>query len=420
MANRGAMLKAEIIVVGSELLSPLKQDTNSIWLTERLEDMGIEVTRKSVVGDDLETLTQTFDSAMGKADLVLSTGGLGPTADDLTRDALAAALGVELELRPEIVEDIRAKFARRGREMAENNSRQALLPVGAESLENPSGTAPGIKVKNGRALIFVLPGPPRELKPMFTRFAEPELKEHTGEFVSHRRKLHVTAMGESDMDAKIAPLYSGKTNPVTTINFTSTDLEIHLTARARTMAEAEALNGDLASQVAGVLGVNCYCDVGRPLEEVCGALLRERGLKIATAESLTGGLVAERLTRVAGASDYVLGGLVVYTNEMKCALLGLDPAWVEAQGAVSQAVAQAMATAVRERTGADLGLSATGFAGPGGGTEEDPVGTVYVGIAGPDRVRTRRLSLPGDRELVRLRASQMLLFLLFKYYLSPT
>ena len=417
MANRGAMLKAEIVVVGSELLSPLKQDTNSIWLTERLEELGIEVTRITVVGDELAALTQTFATALENADLVISTGGLGPTADDLTRDALAGALGLELELRSEIVDDIRQKFERRGRRMSENNTRQAMLPVGAEALENPTGTAPGIRLRRGERQVVVMPGPPRELKPMFSKFIEPGLKAHTGEFVSHRRRLHVTAMGESDMDAKIAPLYSSRSNPVTTINFTATDLEIHLTARATTLKEAEEMNQALAEEIGSALGVNCYSLEGRRLEEVCGQGLLRKGMKVATAESLTGGLVAERLTRVPGSSEYVLGALVTYTDEMKSRLLGLDPGRIQEHGAVSEEVARAMAVAVRERTGADLGLSATGFAGPGGGSERDPVGTVYVGLAGPDKVRTRRLSLPGDRELVRLRASQMPLFLLHKHYL---
>ena len=412
------MLCAELVVVGSELLSPLKADTNSLWLTEQLESLGIEVHSKTVVGDDPKLLTETFAAAIRRADIVLSTGGLGPTADDLTRDAFAKAAGLSLELRKELVDEIRAKFERRGRQMAENNARQAMLPPEALALENPTGTAPGIYLEVDGTQVALLPGPPRELKPMFSDHVQPKLQSKVGEFRTVRRCLHVTAMGESDMDQKIAPLYTATQNPTTTVNFTATDIEIHLTARAKTVAEAEGLNRDMAEKMASALGEKCYTLEGEGLELVCVRRLRERELTVATAESLTGGMVGERLTRVPGSSAVFLGGMVTYTNAMKTSLLGVDPDLLEEFGAVSKETAEAMAQAVQQKTGASFGLATTGVAGPSGGSSENPVGTVYVAIAGPDRVFHRRLSLPGDRQLIRMRAGQGILFLLYKHYLN--
>ncbi|MCA9790643.1 MAG: competence/damage-inducible protein A [Candidatus Eremiobacteraeota bacterium] len=411
-------MKAEILVVGSELLSPLKIDTNSLWLTEQLNELGIEVTCKIVVGDDLGDLTAAFRLALERSGLVLSTGGLGPTLDDLTRDAVSAATGRELVCDESIVDYIRGRFAARGREMADNNRRQAMVPEGAQVMDNPNGTAPGLRLLHNGVKLAVMPGPPREMKAMFTNHVRPWLEESAGALRVMRKVLYVTGMGESDMDALIGPIYSQTDNPSTTINFTATDLEIHLTARGASLEEASARIEELVAQFLPKLGSKCYSTDGRNLEQVVGHELAGRGLTVATAESLTGGLIGERITRVAGSSAYFVGGFTTYTDQMKQQLLGIPADLLDTHGAVSAPVAEAMAARARHLTGADLAVSATGFAGPDGGTPDDPVGTVYIGVAGAQGAKVRRLSLPGDRELVRMRAAQGALFLLRKTLLA--
>ncbi len=407
-------MNAELLIVGSELLSPFKMDTNSLWLTEQLNRLGIEVTAKSVIADNLELLTHAFELALERSQVVISTGGLGPTLDDLTRDALSQATGRELQLRPEIVEWIRQRFAKRGRVMSENNQRQAMIPEGGEILPNPDGTAPGIRLLHQGRKVVLLPGPPRELKPMFSEHVKNWLAGNDDCQKVLRRTLLVTGMGESDLDTLIGPIYSQYENPVTTINFTADSLEIHLMGRGSSEQEAEALIQELVDQIVPKLGSKCYSTQGEPLELVVGRQLAQAGLTVATAESLTGGLIGERLTRAPGASDYFLGGFLTYTDTMKTALLGVDPVLLADHGAVSQPVAEAMAVGARERSGANLTVSATGFAGPDGGTKADPVGTVYIGIASPDGVMARRVPLLGDRNLIRQRASQAALYLLRK------
>lgn len=405
---------AEIIAVGSELLTPLRSDTNGLWLTEQLNRLGIEVAVRSIVGDDLDRLTTAFKDALSRSRVVLSTGGLGPTLDDLTRDALSAATGRPLLMHHAIVERLRERFASRGREMTENNARQGLIPEGAEALPNPDGTAPGIRLVHEGVRVALMPGPPREMRPMFLNHVLPWLKPAAGENTVVRRTLRVTGIGESAMDTLIGPLYSRTDNPTTTINFTAVDLEIHLTARAPTAQEADTLIVNLIAEIAPALGDKLYSTDDEPLEQVVGQRLKARGLTIVTAESLTGGLIAERLTRIPGSSAYVKGALVTYTDEMKAHLLNVPTELLEQHGAVSAPVAEAMAQGARQRTGADLALSATGFAGP----EGERVGTVFIGLSGADGTRVIPFDLLGDRELVRLRASQAALFELLRGSLS--
>jgi len=301
--------------------------------------------------------------------------------------------------------------------MTPNNERQALVPNGATPLPNPNGSAPGLRLDQDGKLIVLLPGPPRENQPMFDTYIMPELEQRSRGVRRATRLLKVTGMGESQLDDKIAPIYQQYTNPTTTILFTDSEVELHLTATAESAARAEALVAELAEKLEEAIGDNCYSTRGERLEEVIGLRLRLKQYTLATAESCTGGLVAERLTRVAGASDSFVGSIVSYTDEMKMNLLDVPAEMLERHGAVSGEVAEAMARGVKQRTGATIGLSVTGIAGPGGGTQAVPVGTVYIGLADDVTSTNRRLILPGDRHLIRWRASTAALEMVRRRYL---
>lgn len=406
------MLTAEIIAVGSELLTPFRMDTNSLWLTDRLNTVGVEVKLKTIVGDDDARLEETVRDALKRSGIVVLTGGLGPTEDDITRKITARALGRRLLLDEKVLDDIKAKFLRWGRKMPEINARQAMLMEGAEVLPNPNGSAPGMYLEHEGRVVVLLPGPPRELKPMFDELVLPKLAERSGGFRVARRVLRVAGLGESAVDERIAPVYMQYKNPQTTILFTSTEIEIHLTAQAKTEAEAELLLDGLAGQIEERLGDSIFAFRGEKMEEVVGLRLAVSGFTVATAESCTGGLVAHRLTEVPGSSKYFMEGVVTYSNEAKTRLLGVPRELIEAHGAVSAEVAEAMAVGVKRRAGTDFGLSVTGIAGPGGGSEEKPVGLVYVALADDAHTEHKRVLLPGDRHLIRSRASQFALDLL--------
>jgi nicotinamide-nucleotide amidase len=411
------MLKAEIIAIGSELLTPLRTDTNSLWLTERLNSVGINVHQKTIVGDEEDRLEEAIRDALRRSDVIISTGGLGPTEDDITRKVFARVTGRQLRLNYEILERIRNRLSSRGYQMTPNNERQALVPHGATPLANPNGTAPGLRMDQDGKLIVLLPGPPRENQPMFDTYVMPELEKLSRGVRISKRLLKVTGMGESQLDDKIAPIYKEYTNPTTTILFTDSEIELHLTATAESSARAEALVAELADKLEDAIGENCYSTRGESLEEVVGLRLRLKQYTLATAESCTGGLVAERITRVPGASDYFNGSVVSYTNDVKMRLLDVPAEMLERHGAVSGEVAEAMARGVKARTGATIGLSITGVAGPGGGTQAVPVGTVYVGLADDVTSTNRRLNLLGDRHLIRWRASTAALEMVRRRYL---
>ena len=411
------MLKAEIIAIGSELLTPYRTDTNSLWLTGRLNSVGIEVKAKTVVGDDEPRLEEAIKDALRRSDAIISTGGLGPTEDDITRKVFARVTARQLMLDYEVLAEIRQRFASRGYQMTANNERQALIPKGATVLPNPNGTAPGIKMTQDGKLIVLLPGPPREMKPMFDDYVIADLEKMSRGIRISTRTLKVTGLGESAMDDLIAPIYRQYSNPTTTVLFTDADLEIHLTAKAETADRAESLADELAEKLADKLGNYLYSANGESMEEVVGRRLELKGYTLATAESCTGGLVAERITRVPGSSRYFLGSVVSYAEEAKTALLGVPGELIDRRGVVSGDVAEAMAWGVRERFGSTIGLSITGIAGPDGGTEETPVGTVYVGIADDVGASHRRMILPGDRHLIRWRASQAALEMVRRRYL---
>lgn len=407
------MLSAEIIAIGSELLTANRTDTNSLWLTDKLNRIGIDVKLKTIVGDDDARLEETIKDAVKRSRVVLTTGGLGPTEDDITRKVVARALGKRLSLDEKVLEEIRERFRSFGiANMPERNSRQAMVVSGAQVLSNPNGSAPGLFLEHEGCAIALMPGPPREMKPMFENHVQERLEKLAGDVRFATRVLRVAGLGESAVDEKIAPIYTKYENPQTTILFNSSEIEIHLRAHGRTEAEAEILLDDLALKIEQELGNSAFSFRGETMEEVVGRRLAMTGFTLAVAESCTGGLIAQRLTSVPGSSKYFTEGVVTYSNESKIRSLGVDKKIIREFGAVSQQVARDMARGVRHRAKTDFGLAVTGIAGPDGGTEEKPVGLVFIALADDAHTEHKRLMIPGDRELVRWRASQAALDML--------
>jgi len=413
---------AEIIAIGSELLTPQRVDTNSLIITQNLNLLGVEVFTKQVIGDDRERLTDAIRRALERADIVVLIGGLGPTEDDVTRDAAAAALGRKLEHSAEQEAILAARFRHINRPMAQNNLRQTYLIAGAEALPNPHGTAPGQFVITPRGALALLPGPPRELKPMMEHELSPRLKPLLPPQVIKVRSFRITGIGESDLDTLIAPVYSKYTNPVTTVLSAIGDLWVHLRAQGSTEAETDALLKEVGDPIAALLGDRVYSTDGEDtLELTVGRLLRERHATVATAESCTGGIIASRLTDAPGSSDYFIAGYVTYTDQQKHAILGIPQDLLDKHTAVSEPVALAMAASAKRLSGATYGVATTGYAGPTGGTETDPVGTMYLAIAGPDEAkRCTRVRHGADRYRNRTLATQFSLDLLRKALLGTT
>jgi nicotinamide-nucleotide amidase len=406
------MLSAEIIAIGSELLTSERTDTNSLWLTEKLNGIGVEVKLKTIVGDDDARLEEAIRDAMKRSGIVIMTGGLGPTEDDITRKIAARAMNRRLKLNEKVLEGLRSKFLALGRQMPEINSRQAMVIDGAEVLDNPNGSAPGMYLEHEGHSVVLLPGPPREMRPMFENFVLTKLAAKAGDVRVVRRILRVAGMGESAVDEKIAPVYTQYKNPQTTILFNRSEIEIHLTAQAKTEKDAELLLDGLAGQIEERLGHSIFAFRGETMEEVVGLRLAVAGFTLAVAESCTGGLISQRLTEVPGSSVYFMEGVVTYSNDAKTRSLGVEAELITDHGAVSPEVAEAMAEGVRRRADTDFGLAATGIAGPGGGTVEKPVGLVYIALSDDAHTEHRKLMLPGDRHLIRWRASQAALDLL--------
>jgi nicotinamide-nucleotide amidase len=403
-------MKACIVAVGTEMLTPFRVDTNSLFITERLNAIGYDIRLKAVVGDDVRELAQIVEGALAWADLIVVTGGLGPTEDDITRDAVAAVLGVTLDTDEAIVERLRERFAKRGMTMPEINRRQAMVPRGATVLPNANGTAPGLWMERQASAIALLPGPPREMKPMLEALIAERLAPRSGGRGLFRRVLKITGRAESDVDAKAAPVYVQWTSqavPIsTTILAVLGQIELHLTVEAADRDEADRVLDAAVIQLQDVLGPSVYSTDGRGLEVVVGDLLRERGLTIAAAESCTGGLLASRLTDVPGSSDYVERGVVCYSNRAKTELVGVPEEMIREHGAVSEPVARAMAEGIRVRAGTSVGVGITGIAGPGGGTADKPVGMVCVAVVLDDEARVRTFQFVGGREMVKFQATQ--------------
>jgi len=406
---------AEVIAVGSELLGSTRTDTNSLYLSDRLSSIGIDLRIKSVVGDNRGDLATVFGQAIARADVVVLTGGLGPTDDDLTRDAVSEVLGLPMHEDDSIIAKIRARFERRGLRMPEVNRRQAQVPSGAIVLDNPNGTAPGLFIEHdwqgSRKIVILLPGPPRELNPMFDSLCTGLLADRAGRERSYRTSLFLTGRGESHVEEKAQPVYSRWQQTVppisTTILAAMGQIELHLTVRDTDEARARATLDRARAELLAVIGDDVYSTDGRMMEEVVGGLLQARGLTIAAAESCTGGLLMSRLTDVAGSSAYVRAGVVAYAYEDKTSLLGVPRAMIETHGAVSEPVAVAMAEGIKERTGADVTVGITGIAGPGGGTPAKPVGTVVIAVLVPGQPGyVRTYSFFGGRAMVKFQATQ--------------
>jgi len=417
-------MQAEILAIGSELLTPRRADTNSAYLTAQLGAVGLPVRFRATLVDDRGLIAEAFRQAADRAEVVVATGGLGPTADDLTREGLADAFSLTLVEDTAIVERLRARFAGRGLTMPEVNRKQALVPVGAEVLPNSAGTAPGLWVpvsRGGRDVVVVLlPGPPHELQPMLEREVLPRLAGRSSGVVYRVKLLSIAGLPESLVEQKITDLYRSLDNPSTTILAAAGQVELHLTAHARTAEEADARNEELAARMRQALGRHVFSESGESLEQVVGRLLAERGLTLAAAESATGGLILHRLTEVPGASSYLERGFVTYSNRSKVEMLGVAQELIQAHGAVSAEVAEAMARGARERARVDLGLAVTGIAGPTGATPEKPVGLVFVALADARGVVSERFLVPGGRRQVKWWSSQAALDLLRLSLLGET
>jgi len=416
--------RAALVAVGSELLTPSKIDTNSLHVTEQLNRLGIDVVAKAVVGDDRDGLARTVRTLLDQADLLVSTGGLGPTDDDVTREAVAAALGLTLAEDPAITEALRQRFAARGLGVAmpDINRRQAMVPAGAVALENRHGSAPGLWIEVGDRVVVLLPGPPRELRPMLSALTEGRLRDRSAGVPLVRRVVRVTGQFESQVDERLAPLYrtwQARRPPVAaTILASPGSIELHLSSRAASTADADAALDVAVADALGALGADAYSSDGSTLEQVVGALLGARGLRVAVAESCTGGLLSSRLTDVPGSSRYLDLAVVTYANAAKTTLLGVPAALIEAHGAVSEEVVMAMARGVRAMARADVGVAVSGIAGPDGGVPGKPVGTVHVGAVTATVERTRAFRFMGDRALVKFQASQAALDLIRRLLLE--
>lgn len=401
-------MNAEIIAIGSELLTPHRQDTNSLFLTGRLNELGVEVRFKTIVGDSRQDLVNVARAALSRADIVIFMGGLGPTEDDLTRECVAEALGIELHRDPQIITEIYKRFAERRLKMPENNSRQADVLDGAILLRNPNGTAPAqwliTSHEDAKRYVILLPGPPNELKPLFDAQCFPRLKELLPPQFIAKRLLKV-AMGESACDARIAPIYTKVPEVQTTILAHFGETQIHLQSRADSQEEAERRVEELSGSIQDELDEVVFSSGGESLEQIVGYFLQMRGATLAVAESCTGGMMAERVTSVAGSSRYFLGGVVVYSNVAKTILAGVPEKLIAEHGAVSREVALALANGIRQRTQATFGVGITGVAGPTGGSPEKPVGLVFIAIADEKDSEVVERRFPGDRERIRLWAS---------------
>jgi len=402
-------MKAEIIAVGSELLTPDRLDTNSLFLTEELNRLGIEVVRKSIVGDNRDDLSAAFHEALERVELIIASGGLGPTEDDLTRETVADLLGRKLQLNKNILQYIEGRFRQLGREMPSVNVRQAMVPEGAEVLENPRGSAPGLWIEDGGRRIALLPGPPRELKPMFHEQVLPRLQRFASSVRMFHRELRVAGMGESALEQRIKPIYTRYSDVNTTILAAPGEIQIHLRIWTGDAAHAKKTLDEIVQGFQLALTDRIYSLDGSPLEEVVAQILTMNGATISAAESCTGGLLAQRLTSIAGSSSYFLGGVVCYSNELKTAWADVPAELIKTKGAVSGEVAIALADGIRRRAGSTLGVGITGIAGPGGGSEEKPVGTVHVAISHAGGVKERGTRFPGDREAIRWHAAQLAL-----------
>jgi nicotinamide-nucleotide amidase len=413
---------AAIIAVGSELLTPFRSDTNSLAITGRLNEIGIEVASKQIVGDDPRDLATAVTAALERADLVVVTGGLGPTSDDVTRPTIARMLDLPLEENGEVLERIRQRFAGRGLAMPEINRGQAMVPRGATALANANGTAPGLWIKVEHRRVLLLPGPPREMQPMLDVVVREYLAPSSGNMRLYRRVIKIAGRAESYVETLAQPVYSrwlaADPRISTSILAAPGQIELHLGIRSDSADRARMSLERAIGQLKAVLGLDIFTDDGQSLEEVVGGLLRARGWRIAVAESCTGGLTSSRLTDVPGSSDYVDRAAVTYSNRAKVEWLGVPEDLIRDHGAVSEEVAGAMAIGVREGAGVEVGIGISGIAGPGGGTEAKPVGTVVIAVAWDGGQRVQAFRFAGGRAQVKFQSSQAALDMVRRWLLE--
>jgi nicotinamide-nucleotide amidase len=409
-------VNAEIIAVGSELLTPFRMDTNSLYLTEQLNQLGVEVIFKSVVGDDLKRLVAAAQHALFRSEIVIFSGGLGPTEDDLTREAVAEALGVSLRRDEAVLTVIEERFAKRGWKMSANNAKQADVLDGAAVLPNPNGTAPGQwlcgKFDDRERIVILLPGPPFELKALFEAECRERLRTKLPPAFLATRVLKVAMLGESHVDARVSPIYKRYTDVQTTILAGAGEIQLHFKSRAANVEVAQARVDEAADAVEEELDDAVYSRNEESLEQIVGYWLQMRNATLAAAESCTGGLLAERVTSVAGSSRYFAGGAVVYSNPAKTELAGVPKDMIERHGAVSREVAAALAEGIRYRCETTLGVGITGVAGPGGGSAEKPVGLVFHALASSSGTEVIERNFPGDRTRIRWFATTLALDML--------
>jgi nicotinamide-nucleotide amidase len=412
-------MKAEIIAIGSELLTPDNIDTNSLYLTQRLNEAGCRVHLKTIVGDELGDIAGVLRAALQRSDLILFSGGLGPTEDDRTRAAVALVLERPIAIDEDILEILRQRFAARGFPMAKINERQAEVILGAEILDNPHGTAPGMWIEEKGRYLVLLPGPPRELQSIFEEQVLPKIRNLSGDMRLAYKSFHITGMTESELDSQIAPIYTTYRNVRTTILAGPRHIAIRLYRWAKTKEDVSDLD-ELAARIQAELGDAIFTTSGESMEEVVGRQLRESGQSLAVAESCTAGMLGMHITRVPGSSSYFMGGILCYGNQSKVELCGVSPELLQKHGAVSAEVAEALALGVRHSLHSSIGLSITGIAGPGGGSPEKPVGLVYIGVTDGKRTESRHRIMPGDRESIRERSTYLALSWLRRFLQRST
>ncbi len=408
-------MKAEIIAVGTELLLGQISNTNARYLSEKLAELGIDVYWHTAVGDNADRLDEIFRKALLRSDLIILCGGLGPTMDDLTKETVAAVLQLPLVMDRGWEERLEKFFAQLGRHMTDNNRKQAMLPAGAQLIINDNGTAPGIWLERDKKLIVLLPGPPRELEPMFAEKIVPRLIKSTGAEVIISRVLKVAGLGESAMEEAIADIVKTQTNPTIAPLAKQTEVHLRLTAKGKTREQAVEMLTGLEEQVRERLGIAVYGEGEETMADAVAALLIEKELTLAVAESCTGGLLSHLLTNVPGSSAYFLQGVIVYSNRAKMELLKIRASLLREYGAVSEETARAMAENQRRLSSCDLAVAITGIAGPTGATDNKPVGLVFIAMAGPEGVSCRRFNFWGKRQTIKERAAVAALNMLRLY-----
>ncbi|MBS3818107.1 competence/damage-inducible protein A [bacterium] len=401
--------KIEIMAVGSELLTPYFQDTNSLYLTQRLNDLGMKVNSKSIIGDNWNDLLYSIQKSLPHSDLIFAIGGLGPTQDDLTREAFSWVLKKDLIFKKELYRKIEQRFQKRGLPMPPVNKKQAYIIQGAEVLNNQNGTAPGLWVQSDSKDIVLLPGPPHEFKAMFEQSVWPRLQEYKQGYL-RRKILKITGLTESRVESLLSDIHVRTPNLNLSLVAYPGQIEIHLTGFSQKKVE------ELKDSILNRLQDNVFSTEGEELEEIVGNLLVQKEKSLAVAESCTGGLLAHRITNISGSSRYFMDGVVAYSNEVKKELLGLNPELIDKHGAVSPQVAEAMAKRIREKSEADFALSTTGIAGPTGGTPQKPVGLTYIGLSWKGGTQVTRNYFLGTREIIKFQTTQKALDMLWRYH----